>query len=385
MSPAWDVVVVGGRAAGASAAMLLARAGLRVLCIERTRLGSDTLSTHALMRGGTLQLAKWGLLDAVIGAGTPAIRHTLFHYGADSVPVPIRPAAGVDALYAPRRTLIDRLLVEAATAAGAHFRFGCSAVGLEQNRTGRVTGVSVRSRDGSVRAEQAGLVIGADGRYSLVAQDVGAASLFDGQSASAFVYGYFQGVPLGGYEWFYGPCVSAGAIPTNDGLSCVFVGAPPTRLDRLVQARGHGNAVRVIAGEWALGNRLVGAKLVGRLRYMRGMAGYLRRSSGPGWALVGDAGFWKDPMSTHGMTDAFRDAELLARAVLAAPEPGPAQRESLAEYESVRDALALPLLDVTERLASYDWEITEVRQLLMRLASVMAQELELLAPIAEAT
>jgi flavin-dependent dehydrogenase len=115
------------------------------------------------------------------------------------------------------------------------------------------------------------------------------------------------------------------------------------------------------------------------------MAGYLRRSSGPGWALAGDAGSWKDPMSTHGMTDAFRDAELLARAVLAATEPGPAQRESLAEYESVRDALALPLLDVTERLASYDWKITEVRQLLMRLASVMADELELLAPTAEAT
>ena len=114
MSAGWDVVVVGGRAAGASTAMLLARSGLRVLCIERTRLGSDTLSTHALMRGGTLQLAKWGLLDAVIGAGTPAVQHTLFHYGADSVPVPIRPAAGVDALYAPRRTLIDRLLVEAA-------------------------------------------------------------------------------------------------------------------------------------------------------------------------------------------------------------------------------------------------------------------------------
>ena len=386
MSAAWDVVVVGGRAAGASTAMLLARAGLRVLCIERARLGSDTLSTHALMRGGTLQLAKWGLLDAVIGAGTPAIRHTLFHYGADSVPVPIRPAAGVDALYAPRRTLIDRLLVEAATAAGAHFRFGCSAVGLGRNRTGRVTGISVRSRDGSVRAERAGLVIGADGRHSLVAQDVGAASRFDGQSASAFVYGYFRGLPVGGYEWFYWPGVTAGAIPTNDGLSCVFVGAPTTRLDRLVQARGHSNAVRVIAGEWALGDRLAGAKLVGGLRYTRGMPGYLRRSSGPGWALAGDAGFWKDPMSTHGMTDAFRDAELLARAVLAAPEPGPTQRESLAEYESVRDALALPLLDVTERLASYDWEITEVRQLLMRLAAVMAEELELLlAPIAEAS
>src|SRR5712691_8583634 len=128
MSAGWDVVVVGGRAAGASTAMLLARAGMRVLCVERTRLGSDTLSTHALMRAGTLLLAKWGLLDSVIDAGTPAVQRTLFHYGAESVPVSIRPAAGVDALYAPRRTLIDRLLVGAAVAAGATFRFGCSVV-----------------------------------------------------------------------------------------------------------------------------------------------------------------------------------------------------------------------------------------------------------------
>src|SRR5258707_722940 len=142
MSAAWDVVVVGGRAAGASTAMLLARAGLRVLCVERTRLGSDTLSTHALMRGGTLQLAKGGL-------------------------------------------------------------------------------------------------------------------------------------PAAGYEWFYGPRVRAGVIPTNGGFSCVFVGAPPARLASLVQAGGPGDAVRVIAGEWALGERLAAARRVGGLRYMRAMPGYL--------------------------------------------------------------------------------------------------------------
>jgi 2-polyprenyl-6-methoxyphenol hydroxylase-like FAD-dependent oxidoreductase len=335
--------------------MLLARAGMRVLCVERTRFGSDTLSTHALMRAGTLQLTKWGLLDAVIGAGTPAVQRTLFHYGAEPVSVSIRPAAGVDALYAPRRTLIDRLLVEAA---GATFRFGCPVVGLDQHPSGRVTGVVIRERDGSIRAERAGLVIGADGRHSSVAEAVGAASRFAGRSASAFVYGYFQDLPGAGYEWFYRPGVSAGAIPTNDGLSCAFVGAPPARLARLVEDGGPGNAFRVLAGEFALGGRLLGADGVGRLRYMRGMPGYLRRSSGPGWALVGDAGYWKDPMSVHGMTDAFRDAELLTRAAVAAPDAGPAQREALAEYESVWDAMALPMLDVTERLASYDWDVT---------------------------
>jgi 2-polyprenyl-6-methoxyphenol hydroxylase-like FAD-dependent oxidoreductase len=380
MTTTWDVVVVGGRAAGASTAMLLARAGLRVLCLERTRLGSDTLSTHALMRGGTVQLAKWGLLDSVIGAGTPAVRHTVFHYGAESVPVAIRPAAGVDALYAARRTLIDRLLAEAAIAAGATFRFGCSVVGLDQDPAQRVTGVIIRDRDGAVSTERAGLVIGADGRRSSVAEAVGAARRFAGRSASAFVYGYFRDLPAAGYEWFYSRGVSAGAIPTNDGLSCVFVGAPPPRLAGLVEAGGPGHAVRTLARESALGDRLLGATRVGGLRYMRGMPGYLRQSAGPGWALVGDAGYWKDPLSVHGMTDAFRDAELLTCAVLAAPDPGPRRAEALVEYECARDALARPMLDVTERLASYDWSLTDVRELLMRLAAVMADELELLAP-----
>src|SRR3954447_8102767 len=105
----WDVVVVGARVAGAATAMLLARAGLRVLCVDRSRYGSDTLSTHALMRGGVIQLDRWGLLPALEAAGTPAVRRTVFHYGDESYGVSIRPSGGVDALFAPRRTVIDTL------------------------------------------------------------------------------------------------------------------------------------------------------------------------------------------------------------------------------------------------------------------------------------
>ncbi|HEX2804884.1 MAG TPA: hypothetical protein VHN80_01770 [Kineosporiaceae bacterium] len=150
----------------------------------------------------------------------------------------------------------------------------------------------------------------------------------------------------------------------------------------MVDDGGPGNAVHLLADSTALGDRLRTATQVGPLRYMRGLPGYLRQSSGPGWALAGDAGYWKDPISTHGMTDAFRDAELLARAVLSAPDPGPAQRHTLSEYESVRDALALPLLEVTERLASYDWTVTTVRQLLKGLAAAMIDEVEVLASTA---
>ncbi|MDX1390643.1 MAG: FAD-dependent monooxygenase, partial [Acidobacteriota bacterium] len=124
MSRKYDAVVVGARVAGASTAMLLAQSGLKVLVVERGRYGSDTLSTLALMRGGVLQLARWGVLDAVREAGTPPIHATSFHYGDDVVEVAIKPRDGVDALYSPRRTVLDRLLADAAVEAGAEIRYG---------------------------------------------------------------------------------------------------------------------------------------------------------------------------------------------------------------------------------------------------------------------
>ena len=110
----YDALVVGARCAGAATAMLMARQGLRVLVIDRAGYGTDTISTHALMRGGVLQLHRWGVLPRLREMGTPAVRETTFHYGDEAIAVPIRPANGVDALYAPRRTLLDSTLVDAA-------------------------------------------------------------------------------------------------------------------------------------------------------------------------------------------------------------------------------------------------------------------------------
>jgi 2-polyprenyl-6-methoxyphenol hydroxylase-like FAD-dependent oxidoreductase len=381
VSAPWDVVVVGGRVAGASTALLLARAGLRVLCLERTRHGSDTLSTHALMRAGTLQLRRWGLLDAIVAAGTPPVRRTVFHYGEDAVPVAIRPSPGVDALYAPRRTLIDAVLADAAVDAGAVLRFGTAVTGLLRDGAGRVVGVTVRDPDGAVRTERADLVVGADGRRSFVADAVAAAVEVSGSASSVFLYGYWDGLAVDAYEWFYRPGATAGAVPTNDGRTCVFVGATPARTAALVRAGGVGNAFARLAADSGIEDRLRGGRRFGSLRHVRGQPGHIRRSWGRGWALVGDAGYWKDPLSTHGMTDALRDAELLAGAVAAVPEPGPDQLAALAGYQAVRDRLAAPLLAVSERIASYDWDLVEVRKLLMALASAMADELDVIAAL----
>ena len=175
--------------------------------------------------------------------------------------------------------------------------------------------------------------------------------------------------------------MSAGAIPTNDGLTCVFVGATTARAAGLVRAGGVANAFARLATHSSVDTRLRDGRRVGNVRYMRGVPGRLRRSWGPGWALVGDAGHWKDPLSTHGMTDALRDAELLARAVLAAPEPGPGQLDSLASYQALRDEFARPMLETSDRIAAYEWDLTELRRLLMALSSAMADEVDLIVSL----
>src|SRR5690349_11037846 len=188
-----DVVIVGARCAGAATAMLLARRGLKVLAIDRGIYGADTLSTHAMMRGGVLQLSRWGLLPRVIAAGTPAVRRTSFHYGAEEITIALKPGDGVDALYAPRRTVLDALLVDAACEAGAEVRYGETVIGLLREGE-RVAGIATLDAEGRPRAIHADLVIGADGIGSAVAREAEAAVLRQARHATATVFGYWAGL-----------------------------------------------------------------------------------------------------------------------------------------------------------------------------------------------
>ena len=144
--PHYDAVIVGARCAGAATAMLLARAGMNVLVIDRQAYGSDTMSTHALMRTGVLQLERWGLLPAVMAAGTPEIRATTFHYGCESLRLSIKPEYGVEYLCAPRRTVLDRILVDAARSAGADVRHGVVLSRLQIDSKGRVVACIAEGR-----------------------------------------------------------------------------------------------------------------------------------------------------------------------------------------------------------------------------------------------
>jgi flavin-dependent dehydrogenase len=378
MNGEFDVVVVGGRVAGAATALLLSRAGVRVAVVDRSTYGADTLSTHALMRAGVLQLSRWGVLPDVVAAGTPPIRRTTFHYAdGESVDVSIRPGAGVDALYAPRRYLLDRILVTAAGAAGADVRHDTTVTALLRADDGRVRGVRVQDRAGRTTDLRAALVVGADGVRSTVAEQAGAPVLRRGRSGSAILYRYFSGIEATRYEWAYGTGVGGGLVPTNDGLTCVFAATTPDRMRRL-RRTGSEQAMRTLlaAASGPLVERVAAGIPAGRMHGWAAMPGFVRRGWGPGWALVGDAGYFRDPITTHGMTDALRDAELLAQAILDAHSGVLPEAVALARYQATRDRLARRLFEATEAVASYDWDLVRIRSLLRDVSSAMSDEVD---------
>src|SRR5262245_12108733 len=118
----YDVIIVGARVAGSATGMLLARIGFKVLVVDRASFPSDTLSTHQVQLPGVACLRRWGLLDRVIAANTPATRQVTFDTGFVRLEGRFPEFQGVDALYSPRRTILDKIIVDAARDAGAEVR-----------------------------------------------------------------------------------------------------------------------------------------------------------------------------------------------------------------------------------------------------------------------
>jgi flavin-dependent dehydrogenase len=369
----YDAIIVGGRCAGASTAMLLAQAGLRVLAIDRRPYGSDTLSTHALMRPAVLQLSRWGLLEPLLRAGTPLIKTTTFHYGDQELTIALDTGTDIPGLVAPRRTVLDRILVDAARAAGAEFLHDTAVADLFADRQGRVRGVTLRTAGGGMLRVSAGIVVGADGIGSLVATRCQAQVLRQGQVAAAHIYGYAPIDSGQGYHWYFREGIAGSLIPTNDGLACIVASVPTELFDQRFRA-GHGRARMEVLE--ALSPTLAAQASRAphnRLQAFRGVPGYLRRSHGPGWALVGDAGFFRDPITSHGISDAFRDADSLARAILTGSEP------AFEAWQHDRDLIAGPILDATDALAAFDWTLDDIGERHRRFSAVMKSEVQAIA------
>lgn len=369
----FDAIVIGARVAGASTAMLLARGGARVLLVDRDIQIADTLSTHALMRPAVHLLAHWGVLDT-IRATTPAVTATQFVYGDEVVDIPVRPEVGYDGLYAPRRWLLDKALGNAAQQAGVTLRTGMRCTDILRLPNGRVAGVLLTDRHGRTHQIHAELVIGADGRESTVAKLVGARDLLRSEIRSACCYTYVRDVPNAGYRWFHDRNIAAGLIPTTGDQHCLFAACPPKAFKTRF-AGGIPSGLREQLGRWdaELAEQLGPQSFVEKPRRFLGAPGHMRQCSGPGWALVGDAGYFKDPLTAHGITDALLDAHILAETAMTRGFG------DLSDYQHTRDHLSVKLFLITSQVASFDWTLDQLKSLHMHLNEEMKDEFAHLA------
>jgi 2-polyprenyl-6-methoxyphenol hydroxylase-like FAD-dependent oxidoreductase len=187
----------------------------------------------------------------------------------------------------------------------------------------------------------------------------------------ASMYAYVDGLEQHAYHWYFSPDAATGLIPTNDGFGCVFAAMRPDRFERVARSDVPGawwRTLRDVSPD--LAGEVAAAKAVTRHRSFPGRRAHFRQSFGPGWALVGDAGHYNDPATAHGITGALRDAELLARAVTTG---------ELRSYQAVRDELANDVFEVTDRIASFDWDLDSLALAHRELSRALAAESETVA------
>ena len=309
----YDVIVVGGRCAGAATGMLLARRGCHVLIVDRTSFPADTLCTNQLGAEATARLRRWGVLDRLVPPGS-SIAHL-----------------------APRRAVLDTVLTEAARSAGAEVwqDFAVRDVVWDGDR---VTGIVGQGADGRTTCHLARVVIGADGRQSLVARSVGAGTYGEQPSTACCYLAYWRDTGITRPAWWTAPGASVGAVPTDDGLTCVVVrlrvgewsrfkrGPEETYLAQVDRFPGLADSIR----EAVRVSRFAGTADLGRAA---------RCAAGPGWALVGDAGRHADPITWPGIANAFAQADVLAGTLVESLTGRASVDGALATFRRIRDAI----------------------------------------------
>jgi 2-polyprenyl-6-methoxyphenol hydroxylase-like FAD-dependent oxidoreductase len=350
-----DVVVVGARAAGSATALLLARLGHDVGVVERAELPSDTVSTHVLSRTGVVSLDRWGLLDAVIASGAPPIRAVTFHTEDGCTTFRVKDKSGVDCLVAPRRYILDTLLANAARDAGARVHMGVSVHEVIRGPGGRAAGVRGRDLRGAPVEIRARFIVGADGLGSTVAQSVGAPIVVDRGAGGATQYAYFSGLPWPEIEFFTRPGSYAGVFPTHHGEAAIWVCTPSAvaRAARRTTTPEAAYANLLARAAPTLVTQLRHAQRTSKVRGMLSAPNQIRRAVGPGWALVGDAACHRDPITGHGLSDAYRDAELLALTLDGVLRAEVAEPAALEAYDSTRRRELAQIFDLTCRMAAF--------------------------------
>jgi len=358
----FDAIVVGARCAGSVTAMLLARKGYNVLLVDRGSFPSDTLSTHYIHQPGTARLHRWGLLRRLAATGCPPIRRLTIDVGPFALTGEPQSVDGIAEGFAPRRTVLDKLLVDAAVEAGVELRERFQVTDLVRDG-GRVVGVRGRTEGGGDVEERGRVVVGADGAHSVVAARVDAPTYEERPAYSCAYYTYWSGVKADDAELYPRPGMTFIVGPTHDDLILAIAYWPESEFDKVrrdVESRFLEAADQVPT----LAARLRAGRRAEKFRGTRDLQGFFRRPFGPGWALVGDAGYHKNPITAFGITDAFRDAELLADALHATLGGRTPWEAALGSYERARNEVAMPLYQLTADLAKLEPPPPEMQSLM---------------------
>ena len=357
---AYDVIVVGARCAGSPTAMLLARKGYKVLLVDRATFPSDTVSTHLIHPPGVVSLRKWGLLNRLIGTGTPPIHEYSFNLG----PITIAGSPGTadePVSYGPRRTVLDKLLVDAAAEAGVEVREGFAVEEILKDGD-QVVGIRGNTKGGSSVTERARVVVGADGRHSLVAKATAPEQYHEKPHLEASYYTYWSGLPMNGhFEAYDRGDRSWAAWPTNDDLTLVIVGWPYAEFEAN-KSDVEGNYLKAFERAPEFQERIRAARREERFVGAT-VPNFFRKPFGPGWALVGDAGYNKDFITAQGISDAFRDADLCADAIDQSFTGEESFDTAMHEYQTTRDEHVLPTYEFTCQFASFTPPTPEMLQL----------------------
>ncbi|MER7276216.1 NAD(P)/FAD-dependent oxidoreductase [Dactylosporangium sp. NPDC000244] len=348
----YDVVVVGARCAGASTALLLARRGYRVLLLDRASLPSDTLSTHYIHPGGLALLARWGLLDALTATGCPPIQRISHQVGDVRLEAMAPAVDGVGFSCAPRRQVLDAVLADAAVAAGAQLRDGCEVLDVTFDR-GRATGVTYRTRAGARDTVAAGLVVGADGMRSAVADLVGAPAESEDARLTCVYYTYWTGIKAD-FELYEQPRRLVGAMPTHGDQTLVCTYFPSAEFAHVRGRAWDSYLDNIRATAPGLFERVAAGTRTERLRGTNDQRNFFRQACGPGWVLVGDAGHHQDSITARGITDAFEQAAMLADCVADGLHDEVRLRDGLHRFAEQRRARFTPLYKMALLAGSLD-------------------------------
>jgi 2-polyprenyl-6-methoxyphenol hydroxylase-like FAD-dependent oxidoreductase len=364
MAKTYDAIVVGARVAGSPTAMLLARKGYDVLLVDRASFPSDTISTHLIHPPGITALQRWGLLDKVVASGCPGIDTYAFDFGPFTLSGAPDPDGTV--AYGPRRTVLDKVLLDAAVEAGVEVREGFSVESTVHEHD-HVIGVRGHGKGSTTVTEHARVVIGADGRHSLVAQAVNPFQYHEKPPLLAAYYAYWSDLPMQGrFETYIRPNRGMAAFPTNDDLTVVIAGWPYAEFEANKKDI-EGNLFKAYDLAPAFAERLRAAARETRF-VGTAVPNFFRKPYGPGWALVGDAGYNKDFITAQGIHDAFRDAELCVTALDEAFGGTRSFDAAMADYQTRRDAQVLPMYEFTTELATLEPPPPDLQQLLAAMA-----------------